>query len=140
MSDVSISNSSLSQQQYILDLQNNGKHKYGEIGDADGDGKPDGDALAGDESGAKGGSSKNALTALAISSAALKSDTTTAVSDAATGASDALSSRGISVGVNGLSSVDDFTGESPNASAALDFSGAPILPEVSSTSAPSTPS
>lgn len=62
--------------------------------------------------------------------------------------SSSLTSRGMSLSQTGISSVDGFGAESPNASAALDFSGPPQLPDISTragtlsnpvSTAPSTP-
>lgn len=123
------SSSQIAQQQYILDLQDNGKHKFkASATDADGDGKNDGDAVNGDEA-----SKGDNAAAIAIASLAKQADSNSAIgsvtSDPAAGATDALTSRGISVNAKGLSSVDGFDSDSPNAIAALDFSGPPALPD-----------
>lgn len=117
MSSVSgTSNSNLA-----IDLQRNGRHRIRNL-DADGDGVADGQTLSGE---------KGKMTNVVGTGAAAQ--ISAARTSASADASRILSARGLELTSTGIRSQDGFNAAEPNARAALEFGGAPVLPENTST-------
>jgi hypothetical protein len=113
---TSVSNSN----NLAIDLRNDGRHRVSAL-DADGDGVADGQSLAGE----KGKMTNVAGAGQAVHLATQHVNASTA--------SNVLSARGMDLTTHGLQSRDGFNAHSVNARAALDFGGAPTLPENNTT-------
>src|SRR4051812_40598609 len=108
---------SVSTNGYSIDLRRDGKHKLNSL-DADGDGVADGQSLTGES----GRMTNVTGTGQAVVNQMLRANTNNAVSHT-------LSQRGLELTERGITSRDGFNIGDPNGRAALDFTGAPTLPD-----------
>ncbi len=112
---------STSSSSLAIDLQRSGRHRIRTL-DADGDGVADGQTLSGE----KGKMTNVVGTGAATQLAANR------LSSSADAARD-LAARGMELTSTGIRSQDGFSASEANARAALEFGGAPVLPENTTT-------
>ena len=112
---------STSSSSLAIDLQRSGRHRIRTL-DADGDGVADGQTLSGEKGKMTNVVGTGAATQLAANRLSSSAD-----------ASRILAARGMELTSTGIRSQDGFSASEANARAALEFGGAPVLPENTTT-------